>query len=97
MQLSYRNSFRLLFILKTVLNWAICYFAEHASDTSTNYTSFFKWLITRCKLRPELAAEVQRRRAVFAQNQSEAGFAELGEYSQNMLSEAFQTLNRASL
>ena len=50
----------------------------------------------RCKLRAELAAEVQRRRAVFAQNQSEAGFAELDEYSQNMLSEAFWTLNIAS-
>ena len=36
------------------------------------------------------------RRALFALNQSEAMFAELGEYSKNMLSEAFWTPNIAS-
>ena len=36
------------------------------------------------------------RRALFAVNQSEAMFAELGEYSQNMLSEAFWTPNISS-
>ena len=36
------------------------------------------------------------RRAVITLDQSEAVFAELGEYSQNMLSEAFWTPNIAS-
>ena len=36
------------------------------------------------------------RRALFALNQSEAMFAELGEYSQNMLGEAFWTPDIAS-
>ena len=36
------------------------------------------------------------RRALFSLDQSEARFAELGEYSQNMLSEAFWTPNIAS-
>ena len=43
--------------LKLVLNWANCLFAEHTSDSSTNYTSFPNWLIMRWRLRPELAAE----------------------------------------
>ena len=59
-----------------------CLFAEHTSDTSTNYDSFLnkiiellvrriwfgqsklyfilKWLVMRCKLRPELAADAQQ-------------------------------------
>ena len=37
------------------------------------------------------------RRALFALNQTEARFAKLGEYSQNMFSEAIQTSNIASL
>ena len=36
------------------------------------------------------------RRALFALSQSEARFAELGEYSKNMLSETFWTPNIAS-
>ena len=34
--------------VKVVLNWANC------------YPSFLNWLIMRCKLRPELAAEAQQ-------------------------------------
>ena len=68
--------------VKPVLNyWENCLFAQHTSDSSTNYNSFlniiellvrgawfgqfdelcfvFNWLIMRCKLRPELAAEAQ--------------------------------------
>ena len=29
--------------VKPVLNWANCLFAEHTSDTSTNYDSFLNW------------------------------------------------------
>ena len=131
-----------------------------------NYTSLLNWLIMRCKLRPQLAAEAQQtawskcrlkssqinifnhlsqgnstnyyimllgprnkaasptsqqvghfgpkrvkyrhrhhfyfyffliyRRALFALSQSEARFAELCKYSENMLSEVFWTPNIAS-
>ena len=40
---------------------------------------------------------LSHRRALFALDQSEARFIELGEYSQNILSEAFWTPNIASL
>ena len=35
-----QSSVRKGLFVKIVLNWAICLFAEHASDSSTNYNSF---------------------------------------------------------
>ena len=44
----------------TFLDWAQMNFQfhEHSVDSFMNCTSFFNWLIIRCKLQPELAAQV---------------------------------------
>ena len=60
--------------LKPVLNWANVCSPEHTSDTSTNIKHLVRriwfgqsrlyfilnWLVMRCKLRPELAADAQQ-------------------------------------
>ena len=52
------------FILKPVLNWVMCLFTEHISDSSTNYDSFLNstfssrnmvWTVRRTLLHSQLA------------------------------------------
>ena len=84
--------------LKPVLNWAKCLFAEHT------FPQVNKWKIFRPKRMMYLATpsihvyflSSSSTGELSALSQSETMFVELGESSQNMLSEAFWTPNIAS-
>ena len=47
-------------IIRFLIEFRRFFFAEHGSNSSTNYTSFLNRLIMRCNVRPKLAAEAQQ-------------------------------------